>query len=256
MTPIPHPCGLDFMRLAPDLSGYGQIAGDVAIAGTPETPARRLVRLHRRDTGAWVADTLSAEDGQYRFALIDPALEYYVVAFDGLAAVYNAEIADRVIPVSAAPAPPANTGRYWRIHITATNGGTASIQEIELRATPGGADLTTPATPVTASSQYSGNQAVAAVDNLFDSNVRAWVASSANLPQWLTFDLGTAVTVAEVAIAARNHPSGPVSAPRDFTIQYSRDGDTWSTAASYSGVGAWQPGTDISVGKRFAVVPE
>lgn len=143
--------------------------------------------------------------------------------------------------------------RYWRIWITANNGDIyTALQEIQLRATVGGADLTTPSTPTSQSSQLdSGSTAANLVDNYAAPNPQdsAWstwcTPANAGFPQWVRFDLGSPTTVVELAIWPHNGNRGPL----DFLVQGSNDATTWSTEATFAGVTGWA----LSVAKTFAV---
>lgn len=119
----------------------------------------------------------------------------------------------------------AGAHRYWRIFIvTGYNSVWHDINEIELRTSAGGNDITTPSTPVTASSAYSGYPA----NNLVDDNTSTkWINSgegSAN--NWLRFDLTTPAAVAEAALYSGN------SRPATVKIQYSDNDSTWTDATS------------------------
>lgn len=150
------------------------------------------------------------------------------------------------------PQPSALNGRYWRILITAINGSTgyAAIQEIEFHKTPGGSDITTPATPASASSFYSTlkNTALKSVDDNFtDYAYSAWVsASNADAPHWLSYDLGSPVDVTEIMIWPQYHSLGNTRAPKDFSVETSNDGTTWRTVKTFSGVTKWSYGTPKS----------
>lgn len=78
--------------------GPGSIAGEVDIAGTPNTPVRREVRLHNRTTGALTKTAWSdAATGAYRFDGLSLTQTFYVVAFD-YQLNYNAVVKDNVLP--------------------------------------------------------------------------------------------------------------------------------------------------------------
>lgn len=130
----------------------------------------------------------------------------------------------------------AGAHRYWRIFIvTGYNSSWIDINEIELRASAGGSDITTPSTPVTASSAYSGRAASAVVDNSTSSMWTNNGGGSAN--NWLWFDLTTPTAVAEVALYSGG------SIPATVKIQYSDDDSTWTDATStitLPNVSSWQ----------------
>lgn len=119
----------------------------------------------------------------------------------------------------------AGAHRYWQLFIvTGYNSAWLDVNEIELRTSAGGNDITTPSTPVTASSAYSGYPASNLVDN---STSTKWTNSgggSAN--NWLRFDLTTPAAVAEVTLY-----SG-ASRPATVKIQYSDNDSTWTDATS------------------------
>ena len=150
---------------------------------------------------------------------------------------------------SAAPVP-LPTYRYWRIYITANNGDAYnSIQEIELRGSIGGADLTTPDTPSSQSSYYANNDARAyrAIDNdLTDPSFKTWVSDGSALPQWIYFDLGVATPVAELVMWCQAYSGGPARAPKDFLIEGGSDSVNWTPVASIVGQTGWVVGTPRS----------
>ena len=80
------------------VAGPYRIAGTVAIAGTPDTPVRRRVRLFVQITGQIVRQTWSnAATGAFEFAGL--AQQPYIVLADDYTAIYNAVPADAVLPV-------------------------------------------------------------------------------------------------------------------------------------------------------------
>lgn len=128
--------------------------------------------------------------------------------------------------------------RYWRILVSSNNGDAnfLSISEVELRATIGGADVTTPATTVTASSSYDATTLPKlVVDNLHPSY--GWMSDAYSAyPRWLQFDLGSVVEIKSVSISASS-TGGPTRAPKDFSIQGSNDGVNFTTVKSFSSTG-------------------
>ena len=142
--------------------------------------------------------------------------------------------------------------RYWRIYVTLTDAGAGSggvqINEIELRATVGGSDLTTPSTPSSASSTLAPGYGPAQMVNNFLLGA-PWASSgspSVGTPAWARFDLGTAQIVREVAI----HPAGKpdeegssigsaLYAPRNFIIQGSSDDTNFTDVKAFTGQTAW-----------------
>lgn len=127
---------------------------------------------------------------------------------------------------------------YWRIYVTANNGNTSAqkcgIEEVEMRASIGGADQCTGGTP-SASSQSAGFEASKAFD---DSTATQWICNSseASPPWWLRYQFASAVDVAEVSIIP---PTTLTRAPKDFDIQYSDDGSSWTTWLAVTGITDW-----------------
>lgn len=147
---------------------------------------------------------------------------------------------------------PAGTGgtgggggyRFWRIFILNNNGDSnfISLNEVELRGSVGGADLTTPATPATASTQYSGASGPEyTVDNSLAVSPM-WISTPyAVTNQWLLYDLGTPTAIAQVALCF-NGPSVPGRGPKDLRIEGSNDGTNFTTVKTFLGNTSWPAG--------------
>lgn len=143
--------------------------------------------------------------------------------------------------------------RYWRIYITANNGG-STVRITEARWIVGGVD--TPPFPLTsnsspspyvasASSTTSNRNPWEAYRNVTNSESSTW-QSSGNVPQWLSLDFGTDVAPTAIFITARD-TGGAVpanQAPLDFQIQYSDDNSNWNTLTDFSGQTAWAAGEE------------
>lgn len=131
--------------------------------------------------------------------------------------------------------------RYWRIIVLATRTADSfavQLAEIELRATVGGADQTTSGggSP-TASSTNSGSPPESAFDN---SGATSWVSLSGSaLPQWIRYDFGSAVDVAELAMQAGDTSTRATRAPRTFYLQSSSDDTNWASVAYVPDAAAW-----------------
>lgn len=140
------------------------------------------------------------------------------------------------------PAGGAGSHRYWRLYITANNGDTyTGFGEMELRATVSGADLTTPAGAISASSSYVANPVTFAIDN---DNTSAWFNNGVALPAWVAYDFGSGVTVGELMLYMR---SGDVTIknryPVNFQLQHSDNNSTWTDALTVAGV-VWSSGPE------------
>lgn len=129
--------------------------------------------------------------------------------------------------------------RYWRI-LFADNDGSAlydGIEEMEYRATVGGADQTIVggggAFNITASSFINGSNAPYMA---FGDNIERWLSASAGA-SWLRYDFVTPVTVKQVSIIG---PRTVITAsPKDFFIQWSDDDLNWVTALAVTGETGW-----------------
>lgn len=134
---------------------------------------------------------------------------------------------------------PHGAHRYWRIHMARSNNGgsTFSAAEVEMRATPGGADQCSGGT-ASAHSVFSGFPASLAFDN---NAATLWSANGSTSNGWLKYDFGTPVTVAEVMIQARNDSSF-TQTPRWGQIEFSDDDTRWSTAWSYAMASTYSAG--------------
>lgn len=146
--------------------------------------------------------------------------------------------------------------RYWRILIAQSVSDVfVAIGEVEWRATPGGADLTTTSTTTAASSSASGSFLPAkTVDNIPATSNNCWVNANSAFPAWVSYDLGSAMTVEQLAIWPQyDSPAGNNRGPEDFDIQWSDDNAAWTTCDSYTGITGWAAGTGVA--KTFAVTP-
>lgn len=118
----------------------------------------------------------------------------------------------------------AGAHRYWSLYIVDGYSSYPEIREVELRAEAGGADLTTPSTPVTAYSTYP--HASYSPGNLVDNNTSTDWAPNGATGGRLSFDLSTPQAVAEVAFLSFGGSNGP----KTFYVEYSDDGVTFVRA--------------------------
>lgn len=123
---------------------------------------------------------------------------------------------------------------YWRLNIAAVDGGTViGIAEIEMRTSPGGANVATGGT-ATASGQQAGSEASKAFDA---SNSTNWLCTAAVTQGWIRYQFATAQDIVEHAVMAPNATTN--RAPKQWSIQWSDDGNTWETAAIVNNQTAW-----------------
>jgi hypothetical protein len=131
---------------------------------------------------------------------------------------------------------------WWRILITANNSDTyCALDEIEMRTTPGGVDQCIGGTAI-ASSSYTGDWGP---DNCFDDvfgggQGSSWSsATGASFPHWIGYHFSSSVEITEVLLAFPMAGDGGVriaQSPRDFAIQWSDDGITWTTTSTFRGL--------------------
>lgn len=116
--------------------------------------------------------------------------------------------------------------RYWMLDNISANGA-VSIAEIGLRATAGGANHAISA----AQAKDSYDAGSTGPNKAFDGNAGTFWAGN-SMPNWFFVDLGSAQTVVEVAITARNdgwHQQRPAT----FDLLFSDDGVVWKLVAAY-----------------------
>ncbi len=77
--------------------GDGRIVGTTKNIGTPDYPVSRRVRLLRKRDGQLVREGWSDAAGNYTFDHIRRDVEYVVLGHDHTG-VYNAEVADSLLP--------------------------------------------------------------------------------------------------------------------------------------------------------------
>lgn len=142
--------------------------------------------------------------------------------------------------------------RYWRIHVTASAGGTG-LDWSEVTMDISGVDQTDPtdaaAGAATASSSYN---ATLLPPNAFDDSTSSrWASDFTNTwPQWLMYDFGAGNEKALDRITIR--PALPANrAPGTFTFQCSNDNISWVTAHSETGL---TTGWTIGVAREFSFV--
>lgn len=127
--------------------------------------------------------------------------------------------------------------KYWRINISASNNH-ASVTEIEMASEVGGADLCSGGT-IIASGTYPASDCntVYAFDDV-TSGGNCW-ASNVSTSGWIGYSFASPVSIAAVRIWARVSFS---QSPKDFSIQYSDDGVTYTTVKSYTNLTSWPNG--------------
>lgn len=136
----------------------------------------------------------------------------------------------------------ASACRYWRIVVTAVDGGSEnSFAEMAWRTSAGGANQTGGAGSSLDGSiaPFSGQEAAKA----YDGSASTWWGTILAGAPWHLYDFSAGVTkaITEVAITARNDASYN-RAPKDFLIQRSEDGVGWATTLTVTGSTGWASG--------------
>jgi hypothetical protein len=137
---------------------------------------------------------------------------------------------DDIDIVQAAP-PVVHT--QWRLQFTAAQSGTqVTIAEIAMRTTLGGSNACTGGTAST--STGTGENTV-----LDSDNTTGWSASP--LPHWWKYTFAAPVDIVQYAITFAMYLPGQFS-PKDWVLEHSDDGTTWTVADTRSGIAEWTGG--------------
>ncbi len=150
------------------------------------------------------------------------------------------------------------TARYWRLYITAQVGtdNWMNLRQIALRATPGGVNQCIGAGGTADQNSVGVGLATYTAIHAFEETLATdgdYWHSGVNIggPWWASFDFGAGarVQVAELALTTTN--AIPARGPKDFSLQFSRDGVNWLPVATYSGIVNWT----LNVSQSFAIPP-
>ena len=87
------------------------------------------------------------------------------------------------------------------------------------------------------------------VDNNFTGGEEIWTSANQTFPQWVSFDLGEQIKIAELRIYPTVYP-WHARAPKDFIVQGSNNGTTWEDIKEFAGINDWQSGTPKSFDLR------
>ncbi len=137
--------------------------------------------------------------------------------------------------------------RYWRLNISAVDGGAfIDFSEIELRGSVGGPDLTGSGT-VSVYSEWPGQEGTKSVD---DNTSTFWGSYPANPPGWWAYDFGAGNDQDIVQLYITPRASYPQDGPAAFDLQFSDNGSDWTTAESFTA--AWEEG----VAQTFTIEEE
>lgn len=136
--------------------------------------------------------------------------------------------------------------RYWRINVSAADGGAnIAILELHMRESVHGPNVATIAANVSASSNLLFHDPGDAFSSNWDEDTGAGVsswASSTGANEWLRYDFGAGNQKAIVAVDiwARPDTAFSTQSPKDFTIEYSDNGSSWTVAWTVTGSTGWR----------------
>lgn len=134
--------------------------------------------------------------------------------------------------------------RYWRIHSTANGGAThTTIVELEMyeaefgpnvcgSGTASASSFVSAATPYTADRAFDGSLQDRVAPGSAQQDM--WVGQTNN--EWLAYDFGVGNAKSIVAIGMHGQTSPPSEMPTTFSVDYSDDGSTWTTAWSETSI--------------------
>lgn len=132
--------------------------------------------------------------------------------------------------------------RYWRILIT-QNDGSASFcgfTECELRGTVGGSDLTSAASALACTLSSSDINSGNAARYAFSDDGNGWLSATAST-SWIRWDFQTQGIGQQnvVQIRIEGSHNAPNASPRNFELQWSDDGSSWTTVMTVTGATGW-----------------
>lgn len=130
--------------------------------------------------------------------------------------------------------PPLTASRYWRVLITDSNIH-AALGQLDMAGVVDGPSLCVGGTP-SASSVYPGTM----LANIFDGNPTepGWAGNESNgKTGWVQYTFPSPVIIVQMRMIHRLVSTG--QSPRNFQIQKSDNGSTWTTTATYSDITAW-----------------
>lgn len=130
--------------------------------------------------------------------------------------------------------------RYWRVNVTSSISGSFPyvIAEIEFRSTLGGADITGGGTAISDANQGAPQNATSPALAFDNNNGTDWSSGFAFSGSfYVGYDFGVAVDIVDVAISAS--ATNTNGAPKNFTIDYSDNGSSWTPLITVSNEPAW-----------------
>ena len=131
--------------------------------------------------------------------------------------------------------------RYWRLHVISSgNGFDLSANELELRESVGGADVTGSPATYACDHIHSSSTIAAAFDNDTSTGYNAPGDGVFPINIDVDFTTGHEKDIHEISWLSR--PDAPIRAPVDMDILWSDDGTTWNLSWSERGISGWSSG--------------
>jgi len=129
------------------------------------------------------------------------------------------------------PGDEAGGHRYWRINVSAVFSGSL-WSAVEIGFVDGSTNINQQYDAIVSTGGFTTPQ------NLFEGTETGdAIGNSASLPAYAGLDFGRKRVINSVYIVARGNGSFVGQTPKTFTIDYSDDGSSWTTAASFSEAG-------------------
>lgn len=226
----------------PPWRGIGYIAGEApdGLVTFNGVGATRTLDLFDRETNTYLVSTMSAADGTYKFSGLSTSRTFDVRA-RGSTTSENDVIASQITPTAL------GMHAYWRVRVTANNGAVSAseIRRLQLRGSAGGADQAGGGTAISSgafSTAYLPAFAFGPDNGVLADEKNSWASTNGSpVNVWLGYRFASPIPVAEVAlIAPKSEPRTQM--PRDFAIEFSDNGTTWTTARTYRGATGWSAG--------------
>lgn len=127
--------------------------------------------------------------------------------------------------------------KYWRLHVTAVDGGTSlALNDICFFKADGAASSSAGGSRsaiIKPTSNFGGEEGYRIADG---STATGWT-SNGNVPQTITFAIPVAKALASLKWTSRSTEGA--RSPKDFTIGGSNDGSTWTTLKTVVGSTGW-----------------
>ena len=128
--------------------------------------------------------------------------------------------------------------RYWRLYTTANNGDAfTQVFDFQGASITGGDNVFSGGTPISSTG--------ANPERAFDSSITtSWGTTGGDMPNYIGYDFGdgNGVSLAEIRLICNSAAVIEQRAPKDFSVQHSDDGVTWTTASSFTGETSWGNG--------------